>query len=75
MKNFLIGITFSLLLLLCFILLRTRIGLWVAFGFSLLISTIVLCFLCQQKEVKIQGNNTDFNRDWNFLYNLFINRN
>jgi hypothetical protein len=50
MKNFLIGFVFSLLLLLGFILLRNEIGLWVAFGLSLLISTIVFGFYVNKKK-------------------------
>jgi hypothetical protein len=54
MKNYLIGITFSLLLLLCFILLRNRIGLWEAFGFSLLISTFAFVFYVNKKRSKFK---------------------
>jgi Na+-driven multidrug efflux pump len=54
MKDFLVGITFSLLLLLCFILLRNIIGLWEAFGFSLLISTIFFVIYVHKKKSKFK---------------------
>ncbi|TDL74787.1 hypothetical protein E2R56_11590 [Rhodococcus qingshengii] len=54
MKNFLVGIIFSLLLLLCFILLRNIIGLWEAFGFSLLISTSVFVIYVHKKRSKFK---------------------
>jgi glycerol uptake facilitator-like aquaporin len=54
MKNFLIGITFSFLVLLCFILLRSRIGLWEAFCLSLFISTTIFVFYVNKKRSKFK---------------------
>jgi O-antigen/teichoic acid export membrane protein len=50
MKNFITGIIFSLLLLICFTLLRNGIGLWIAFVLSLVITTFVFAFYIKKKK-------------------------